>query len=548
MGTDMQDGHHRVLRLTPAAYAALESFAKDSPESYLDPQTDFEAVLANMGITDFAEETGVTCVSPISLNPPGKGPGHQADRQALEFYGNFQGMTPESAMDRLMWAWITHFKLHAYTLDRWRRQRNTDLDEYITAHWFVTNQGNALWNSNAASRTWWVAHTAQKAAGASAGAFTAQAALNHFATCAVHYHILVRSRILRSPMVLAEFVRALLNEAKGIKAEQGGLELFRRLNIAAGVRMLDILPRNEIRAFIVEQVEEIMADPMLVSDRSKLRNRKPSIRSLSLGAGVQSTVLALLADRGEYGLEKPDVAVFADTGWEPPSVYKHLDWLETQLSYELVRVSAGNIRDNILNGVNTDGHNYLTIPAFIVNPDGSNATAARQCTTNYKIDPIHRYLKNRLRIPYGRRAPKEVYAEIWMGISSDEALRGKDSREEWVVNRFPLIELGFSRAQLLTWFQENFPDRYLPRSSCVGCPYHTNAEWKWLQTNEPEAFQEAIKVDSALRNDPKVKNAITKKGQAFLHRTRVPLAEIDFSDTEDYDMVMIDECEGVCGI
>ena len=43
---------------------------------------------------------------------------------------------------------------------------------------------------------------------------------------------------------------------------------------------------------------------------------------------MQSTVLALLADRGEYGLEKPDVAVFADTGWEPPSVYQHLDWLE----------------------------------------------------------------------------------------------------------------------------------------------------------------------------------------------------------------------------
>ena len=62
----------------------------------------------------------------------------------------------------------------------------------------------------------------------------------------------MRSRILRSPVVLAEFVRALLNEAMGIKAEQGGLELFRRLNLAAGVRMLDILPRDELRTFIVE--------------------------------------------------------------------------------------------------------------------------------------------------------------------------------------------------------------------------------------------------------------------------------------------------------
>ena len=269
---------------------------------------------------------------------------------------------------------------------------------------------------------------------------------------------------------------------------------------------------------------------------------------LSLGAGVQSTVLALMADQGEYGLTRPDVAVFADTGWEPPSVYEHLEWLQSKISFEVVRVSTGNIRENILNGVNPEGHNYLTIPAFIINPDGSKAAAARQCTAQYKIEPIHRYLRDRLGIPHGQRAPKNVYAEIWMGISSDEMLRQKPSREEWVSNRFPLIELGFSRAQLLNWFQEQFPDHYLPRSSCVGCPYHTNSEWKWLQTNEPEAFAEAIHIDWSLRHDPKVKNAITKEGQAFLHRSRTPLNEIDFSDTRDYDSVMLDECEGVCGI
>lgn len=548
METMTEECNHPVLRLTQEAYDALLSFATEQPERYLDPDLDFHQVLGDLGFEDYTEETGIETSAPISLTPPQSGPPHRADRQAIEFHANFVGMTPQLATDRLMWAWMTHFRLHSYALARWRRQRNTNLAEYISAHWFVTNQGNALWNSNAASRTWWIAHTALKATDAAAGAFTARQALDHFSTYAVHYHILLRSRILRAPIVLAEYVRALLNEAKGIKAEQGGLELFRRLNLAAGVRMLDLLPRSDLRSFIVEQVDEIMTDPASVSDRARIRNRTPSIRSLSLGAGVQSTVLALLADQGEYQLEKPDVAVFADTGWEPPSVYEHLDWLESQLSYELVRVSAGNIRENILNGVNTDGHNYLTIPAFIINPDGSNATAARQCTTNYKIEPIHRYLRERLGIPYGRRAPKEIYAEIWMGISADEALRGKESREEWVVNRFPLIDLGFSRAQLLAWFQENFPDRYLPRSSCVGCPYHTNAEWRWLQLNEPEAFQEAIMVDWALRHDPKVKNAITKKGQAFLHRARVPLSDIDFSETPDYDSVMLDECEGVCGI
>ena len=548
MPEDFPKAEHPVLKLTQDAYDALVSFAKENPLRYLEEETDFHEVLTSLGITDYAQETGIYSAEPISLQPATSGPSHSADTQALRFHDDLSGMTPEKATDRLIWTWVTHFRLHKYTLARWRRQKNTDTGEYISAHWFVPNKGNSLWNSNTASRTWWIAHTAAKAAEASAGAFTAQQALDHFSTYAVHYHTLARSSLLRSPLLLAEFVRALLYEGKGVKAEQGGLELFRQLNLAAGTKMLDLLPRAEIRAIMVRHLDQIMSNPNSVADRRMIRNNPPSIRSLSLGAGVQSTTLALMADRGEHGLTKPDVAIFADTGWEPPSVYEHLEWLSKEVSYEIVRVSAGNIRENILNGVNTRGGNYLTIPAFIINPDGTHSTAKRQCTSSYKIEPIHRYLKERLGIPYGRRAPKGVYAQVWMGISSDEALRQKESQEEWVVNKFPLIELGFSRSQLLKWFQEQYPDRYLPRSSCIGCPYRTNAEWKWLQTNEPEAFQEAIEVDWALRHAPQVKNAIATKGEAFLHRHRIPLSEIDFTNTKDYDSMMIDECEGVCGI
>ena len=42
-------------------------------------------------------------------------------------------------------------------------------------------------------------------------------------------------------------------------------------------------------------------------------------RFLSLGAGVQSSTLALMIANGE--LEPVDSAIFADTGWEPRKVY-----------------------------------------------------------------------------------------------------------------------------------------------------------------------------------------------------------------------------------
>ena len=101
MGTDLHDGHHRVLRLTQEAYQALESYAKANPEQYLDPETDFAAILTSMGIADYAEDTGITSAGPIDLKPPGQGPGHRADRQAIEFYSNFRGMTPRECHRRI---------------------------------------------------------------------------------------------------------------------------------------------------------------------------------------------------------------------------------------------------------------------------------------------------------------------------------------------------------------------------------------------------------------------------------------------------------------
>ena len=52
------------------------------------------------------------------------------------------------------------------------------------------------------------------------------------------------------------------------------------------------------------------------------------LRVLSLGAGVQSTTLALMAAHGDVG-PMPDCAIFADTGDEPAAIYEHLQWLSS---------------------------------------------------------------------------------------------------------------------------------------------------------------------------------------------------------------------------
>lgn len=69
---------------------------------------------------------------------------------------------------------------------------------------------------------------------------------------------------------------------------------------------------------------------------------KEPIHLISLGAGVQSSTMALMAAKGEI-TPMPVAAIFADTKAEPKSVYTWLDWIEKQLPFPLYRVSCGNL-------------------------------------------------------------------------------------------------------------------------------------------------------------------------------------------------------------
>ncbi len=61
----------------------------------------------------------------------------------------------------------------------------------------------------------------------------------------------------------------------------------------------------------------------------------PTLTVLSLGGGVQSSVMALMAGEGAFDRTPDCAGVFADTRWEPPSVYEHLEWLRDRLSFSL---------------------------------------------------------------------------------------------------------------------------------------------------------------------------------------------------------------------
>lgn len=534
-----------LYKFTHDAYRWLLKHMDNNSEYYTDPHADFAKLLKENGIDEYRTETDITISGNIRLTPPvEESRRHAADSQALDFYNALKEMTPRTATDPKILAYINHVYLHEYGISRWPR-RNINTSNHVRSHWLTEkNQKTEIYKSSISGRTWWIAHTATIAAEASNGAFDARQALEVFVSDPEYYHRTMEYVVLRNPMIMAECIRSLRDEARGIN-RTGYREMAQEINREAGAQLLDALPQSAIRKMVKQAADRQMHRPESVSNRKYLKGVK-KFKVLSLGAGTQSTVLALMAEEGWGGLEKPDIAIFADTKWEPPHVYEHLDWLEKQLSYKVLRVSAGNIRENVLDGVTPDGNRFLDMPVFLVNADGTKSIGARQCTTHYKINPIHKKLRKILKLKPGKRAPLDVQVEMWMGISADEAHRMKPSRDEWITNRFPLVDMDLTRAHLYAWFTQRYPDRHLPRSACIGCPYHTNMEWRWLKENDPQSFQDAVFVDKAIREIPHIRG--TLRGVGYLHKDRKSLDSVDLSQAETYEDFMDGECEGLCGV
>jgi hypothetical protein len=134
----------------------------------------------------------------------------------------------------------------------------------------------------------------------------------------------------------------------------------------------------------------------------------------------------------------------------------------------------------------------------------------------------------------------------WIGISSDEASRMKPARQQWMVNRWPLIERNISRHGCLAWLERHgHPEP--PKSACIGCPFRRDTAWIEMRKNRPDEWSEAVEIDAALRQGDKRGLRATE----YMHDLRMPLSEaIDLAEQlkREQPNLFENECEGVCGV
>jgi len=249
---------------------------------------------------------------------------------------------------------------------------------------------------------------------------------------------------------------------------------------------------------------------------------------ISLGWGVQSWTLAAMVALGE--LPPVDAVVHSDTTWEREGTYQFArewtPWLEERGVRVVTVNDSRQAKEAVTAGTNSPlytinppvsllsgGKNEVMIPAMTSTDKGGQLR--RQCTQRWKIAPMRRFIASELK----RKGIKktEGIVESWIGITTDEWYRGKDSDVLYIRNRYPLLELGMSRLDCLNWLM----NKGLPvpiKSSCTFCPYHNQAAWQELKREGGHDWQQAVEVDSLIRDK-------RPPFELFLHQARQPLPE-----------------------
>lgn len=284
---------------------------------------------------------------------------------------------------------------------------------------------------------------------------------------------------------------------------------------------------------------------------------------LCLGAGVQSTRVFLESCLGET--ERLDCAIFSDTEDEPRDVYDHLKWLKemsVEFKIPIHVVSAGNLREDALSGGRS-----ASIPMFTKGKDGKEGRIQRQCTMEYKIIPIEKFIKGELLgLTKRSRWPTKHVVRLWFGISSDEADRQAAPVRKvkrgvveavapipWKSHYYPLLGHEWygtivtkepnarwvSRSGCHQWMRDHgFPES--PRSACKICPHRSNASWAAMKRLRPEEFEEACQFDEAARK------VVGIDAECYLHRSLVPLRLAKVDDTSGQKVLFNEdtECDG----
>ena len=261
---------------------------------------------------------------------------------------------------------------------------------------------------------------------------------------------------------------------------------------------------------------------------------------LSYGAGTPSTTLALMAcENALCGPPYPypqvpiyAAVIFCDLHGEPSWVYRQAAFTAAACDkagipfYTLEADLHGDFLRNF-------GRSHIaSIPFWTLGENGKKGKMPRQCTYDYKIKVIERFVRRDLLgyKPHQRTLAPDVHAHrMHMGIMWEERRRAKPSKLTLFENRYPLVELGWTRPMCYAYNREAW-GLETRASCCLFCLFHTNYFYMHIQAHEPSCYACALQIDELVEN---CQAKPPLKSRLFLSRSRKRLRDLTPEDCDD---------------
>jgi hypothetical protein len=205
---------------------------------------------------------------------------------------------------------------------------------------------------------------------------------------------------------------------------------------------------------------------------------------ISYGGGVQSTALVVLSLSEQWRVDEIVHVDLMDA--ESPATREYVarfrEWLQREHGRDITVIERNMYRDML------DNPGFTPVPWRIA--DGS-AMLSRQCTRQYKVQPLQRYLYDRY--------PGDCI-RLMLGISVDEFHRMRDSSAARIEHVYPLVD-----ARLTRWQCREIIERAglaVPsKSSCWFCPYRTPGSQLVLLQHYPQLREMADALEDRINTE-----------------------------------------------
>ncbi len=283
--------------------------------------------------------------------------------------------------------------------------------------------------------------------------------------------------------------------------------------------------------------------PLSDAHSSAVSDGRKSLKILSCGAGMQSTALALMscenaiADQKGYAPIHPKVPVyddiiFCDLGMEPSWVLKQVEFIKSacdSVGIRFIKLESDLYGDLMKN---FGERRTISIPWWTLSDDGKKSKMPRYCTLDYKVEVISRYIRHEL-LGYKKwqrlKVEDQKAHEMHMGFSAEEQHRCKENPNPMFVNQFPLVEMGWTRAESYAYILDVW-GLDTKASACTFCPFHQNYFFKYLKENHPDEYAQLLEVDHLLRDkNPKP----PMDSDLFISRSRKRIEDLLPEECED---------------